>query len=177
MRRMLLVLVAGSVAACANEVTAPTSPTPENALSSAPSASVNRGGPWGFGRRGFGMMGPGGGMMLARRLPANLALTDAQKTQIRGLMTAYRSAHQQDLNSLATVGKQMRAARVAGQRLSVDQRKAFFAQMAPQRQRLMTANKQLAADIQKVLTSDQKAWLVSHRPSFRRNANHVRRSA
>lgn len=175
MPRMLLVLVAGSVAACANEVTAPTSPTPDNALSSASSASVS--GPWGFGRRGFGMMGPGGGMMLARRLPANLALSDAQKTQIKTLMTAYRAAHKDDLNSLAAVGKQMRASRVAGQRLSADQRKAFFAQTAPARQRLMVANKQLGADIQKVLTGDQKAWLASHRPSFRRDANHVRRSA
>ena len=115
--------------------------------------------------------------MLARRLPANLALTDAQKTQIKALMTAYRSAHKDDLNSLAAVGKQMRASRVAGQRLSVDERKAFFAQTAPARVRLMPANKQLGADIQKVLNSDQKAWLASHRPSFRRDANHVRRSA
>ena len=173
MRRMLLVLVAGSVAACANEITAPTSPTPENALSSAASASMN--GPWGFGRRGFGMMG--GGMMLARRLPANLALSDAQKTQIKALMTAYRSSHQDDLKSLAAVGKQMRASRVSGQQLSADQRKGFFAQTAPARTRLMAANKQLGADIQKLLTSDQKAWLASHRPSFRRSANHVRRSA
>ena len=115
--------------------------------------------------------------MFARRLPSNLQLTDAQRTQIKGLMTAYRSSHQQDLESMATVGKQMRAARLAGQSVSVDQRRAMFAQTAPARQRLMAANKQLVADIQKVLTSDQKAWLAAHRPSFKRNPNRVRRSA
>ncbi len=171
MRTMLLLLVAGSVAACANEVTAPTVPAPENSLS----ASNGAPGPWGFGRHGFGMMG--GGFMFARRLPANLQLTDAQRTQIKTLMTAYRSAHQQDLQSLSAIGKQARAARVAGQPMSVDQRRALFSQSAPARQRLMTANKQLAADVQQVLTSDQKAWLAAHRPSFKRNPNHVKRSA
>ena len=171
MRMMLLLLVAGSVAACANEVTAPTIPAPENSLA----VTTGTPGQWGFGRHGFGMMG--GGFMFARRLPANLALTDAQRTQIKALMTAYRSAHQQDLQSMAAVGKQMRAAHVSGQSMSVDQRRAMCAQMAPVRQRLMTANKQLATDIQQVLTSDQKAWLAAHRPSFKRNPNHVRRSA
>lgn len=170
MRIMVLLLVAGSVAACANDVTAPAVPAPENSLSATTGA-----GPWGFGRRGFGMMG--GGFMFARRLPANLALTDAQRTQIKSLVTAYRSAHQDDLQSMAVVGKQMRAAHVAGQTMSVDQRRAMFAQTAPARQRLMTANKQLDMDIQQVLTSDQKAWLASHRPSFKRNPNRVKRSA
>jgi Spy/CpxP family protein refolding chaperone len=168
---MLLLLVAGSVAACANEVTAPTVPAPDNFLSATNGAP----GPWGFGRHGFGMMG--GGFMFARRLPANLQLTDAQRTQIKALVTAYRSAHRQDLQSMAAIGKQMRAARVAGQSMSVDQRHAMFAQTTPVRQRLMTANKQLGADIQKVLTSDQKTWLAAHRPSFKRNPNRVRRSA
>lgn len=171
MRILVLLLVAGSVAACANDVTSPTVPAPDNSLSAANGAP----GRWGFGRHGFGMMG--GGFMFARRLPANLALTDAQKTQIKSLMTSYRSAHQQDLQSMAAMGKQMRAARVAGQSMTVDQRRAMFAQTAPARQRLMTANKQLSSDMQQVLTSDQKAWLASHRPSFKRNPNHVRRSA
>lgn len=171
MRIMLLLLVAGSVSACANDMTAPTVPAPENFLSAATRAP----GPWGFGRHGFGVMG--GGLLFARRLPANLALTDAQRRQIKGLMTAYRSAHQEDLQSMAAVGKQMRASRVAGQSMSVDQRRAMFAQTAPVWQRLMTANKQLATDIQQVLTSDQQAWLASHRPSFKRSPNRARRSA
>ena len=171
MRTMLLLLVAGSVAACANEVTAPTVPAPENSLSAANGAP----GPWGFGRHGFGMMG--GGLMFARRLPANLQLTDVQRTQIRALVTTYHSSHQEDLDAMAKVGKQMRATRVAGQSMSGDQRRAMLTQTAPARQRLLAANKQLAADIQKILTSDQKAWLAAHRPSFEHNPNRVRRSA
>jgi Spy/CpxP family protein refolding chaperone len=171
MRIMLLLLVAGSVAACANEVTAPTVPARNNSLVTTNGVP----GPWGFGRHGFGMMG--GGVMFARRLPSNLQLTDAQRTQIEGLVTAYRSSHQQDLESMATVGEQLRAARLAGQSASVDQRRAMFAQTAPARRRLMAANKQLGADIQKVLTSDQKAWLAAHRPSLNRTPHRVRRSA
>ena len=170
MRILVLLLAASSVAACANDVTAPTVPTPNNSLG----ATTGAPGQWGFGRHGFGMMG--GGFMFARRLPANLALTDVQKTQIGALMTAYRSSHQEDLQTMAAVGKQMRAARQSGQTMSVDQRRAMFAQTAPVRQRLMAANKQLSADIQNVLTLDQKTWLAAHRPSFKRNPNHVRRS-
>jgi len=171
MRIVLLLLVAGAVAACANEVTAPPVPAPSNSLT----ATNGVPGAWGFGRHGFGMMG--GGFMLVRRLPPNLQLTDAQRTQIKSLMAAYRSAHQTDLQSLAAVGKQVRASRVAGRSMSVDQRRALFTQTAPARQRLLAANEQLAAGIQQVLTSDQKAWLASHRPQFKRNPNRVRRSA
>ena len=174
MRMMLLVLVAASVAACANDVTAPAlSPTPENSLATAGGDSAGRG-MWGFGRHGYGMMG--GGVFFARRLPGNLQLSDAQRAQIKSLMTAYRTAHQDDLKLVATVMKQAHAAHTAGQSVSLDQRRALFAQTAPARQRLMSANKQLAGDIQKVLTADQKGWLATHHPTFRRNATRPRRS-
>jgi hypothetical protein len=78
-------------------------------------------------------------------------------------MTEYPSAHKDDLAALATVAKQARAARVSGQ--SVDQRRAFFAQTAPVRQRVMVANKELGVEIQNILTADQYAWLASHRPA------------
>jgi Spy/CpxP family protein refolding chaperone len=175
MRMMLLVLVPASVAACANEVTAPAlSPSPENSLATVGGDTARRG-MWGFGRHGYGMTG--GGLFFARRLPSNLQLSDAQRTQIKSLMTAYRTAHQDELRSLATVMKQARSARVAGQSVSADQRRALFAQTAPTRQRLMSANKQLSGDIQKVLTPDQEAWLATHHPTFRRNATRARRSA
>ena len=167
MRMMVLVLVAASAAACANDVTAPAlSPAPANSLATVGGDTAG-GGMWGFGRRGYGMMG--GGLFFARRLPTNLQLTDAQRTQITSLMTGFRTAHQDDLKSLAGVMKEARAARVAGHGVSADQRRALFAQTAPARQRLMSANKQLRADIQKVLTADQTAWLASHRPAFRRD--------
>jgi Spy/CpxP family protein refolding chaperone len=174
MRMMLLALVAASLAACANEVTAPAlSPSPENSLATVGGDTAGRG-MWGFGRHGYGMMG--GGFFFARRLPANLQLSDAQRTQIKSLMTAYRTAHQDDLKSLATIIKQARAAHVAGQRVSADQRRALLAQTAPARQRLTSANKQLASDIQQVLTADQQTWLATHHPTFRRTTPRARRS-
>ena len=72
--------------------------------------------------------------------------------------------------------KEARAAHLAG--ATPDQRRAFFAKTAPQRQQLMVANRQLAAQIQQVLTPDQRTWLASHRPSFKRNpAMHHRTNA
>jgi Spy/CpxP family protein refolding chaperone len=172
MRMFLVALVAGSVAACANDVTAPTvQPAPENSLAVASGDAMGHG-RWGFGRRGFMA---GGAMFAARRLPDNLKLTDAQRSQIKALVSSFRTAHQPDLQSLATAAKQARGARASGQ--TVEQRRAFFAQTAPARQRLIAAQKQLGAQIQNVLTADQKAWLASHRPSFKRNANHLKRNA
>lgn len=175
MRMMFIVLVAASVAACTNDVTAPAlSPSPENSLATAGGDTAGRG-MWGFGRHGYGMMG--GGFFFARRLPANLQLSDAQRTQIKSLMTAYRSAHQDDLKSVASVMRQAHTTRVAGQIVTPDQRRALFAPVAPARQRLMSANTQLASDVQQVLTPDQKAWLATHHPAFRRTASRGKRSA
>jgi hypothetical protein len=161
---MLLVLVAGSAAACANDVTAPTTvPSPDNSLTAVTTDSV---GPWGFGRRGFGMMG---GLMYARRLPASLQLSDAQGTQSRSLMGAYRASHKDDLAALASVAHQVHAAaRTSGVRMTVGQRRALLAQTAPARQRLIAANKALHTQIQQVLTADQRTWLALHRPTLRR---------
>jgi len=171
MRRMLLVLVASSVAACANDVTAPTTvPSPENSLTAVTNDAA---GPWGFGRRGFGMMG--GGLMFARRLPPSLQLSAPQRTQIRSLMSAYRASHKDDFEALASVAKQARAAHASGMRVTVEQRHSFFAQTAPARQRLVTANKTLRAQIQQVLTTDQRSWLASHRPRLRRTDGVKRR--
>jgi Spy/CpxP family protein refolding chaperone len=160
---MLLVLVAGSVAACANDVTAPTTvPSPDNSLTAVTTDSV---GPWGFGRRGFGLMD---GLIHARRLPASLQLSDAQRTQIRSLISAYRASHKDDLAALASVAKQAHAAaRTSGLRMTGEQRRALFARTAPARQRLVTANMALHAQIQQLLTADQRTWLASHRPTLR----------
>ena len=168
MRSVLLVVVLGSAAACANDMTAPgVPPAPSNSLVATEANAP--GGRWAFGRRGFGMAGP---FFAARRPPDNLQLTDSQQAQIKTLITAFRTAHRDDLQSLATAMKQAHAARVAGQ--TAEQRRALFAQTAaqtaPARQRLAAAHKQLAADIQQVLTTDQRAWLASHHPSFRHGA-------
>ena len=167
MRMVVLALVASGVAACANDVTAPTvQPTPQSSIAV---SGDSLGARWSFGRRGLGMgFAP---MFAARRLPENLKLTDAQRTQIKTLMASFRTAHRDDLSTMGAAAKQAFAARKAGVNLSVDQRRAMFAQTAPVRQRLTAANKQLRSQIEEVLTSDQKTWLAQHRPtrSFRRS--------
>jgi Spy/CpxP family protein refolding chaperone len=160
MRIAVLALIATSLAACASDVTSPQlQPAPENSVATAGDAMGH--GPWAFGRRGMGF----GPMMFAsRHLPDNLKLTDAQRTQVRSLMSAFRTAHKDDLSAMAAVGRQAFAARRSGVKLTADQRKAMFAQTAPVRQRLMAANKDLRAQIEQVLTPDQRSWLASHRP-------------
>jgi Spy/CpxP family protein refolding chaperone len=109
------------------------------------------------------------GFFRAHRLPPNLQLTDAQRSQIKTLMASFRATHSQDLatirNAMRATMQRLRAAPASGQKLSIDQRRALFQQNAPARQRLMTAQRQLAAQIQSVLTPDQKAWLAAHRPA------------
>ena len=162
MRMVLLAVLAGSVAACANDATAPTvQPAPEYSVAGTSGNGMI--GPWGFGRHGFGMAGPLFGM---RRLPDNLKLTDAQSAQIRVLVTSFRAAHQTEFAAMQSAMKEARTARLAG--ATPDQRRALFAKTAPQRQQLMAATRQLHTQIQQVLTSDQRTWLASHRPSFKR---------
>ena len=169
MRGVLVLLAAAAMAGCANDMTAPTvQPQPANSLSTMNDSQ----GPWRFGRHGAM------GMFMARRLPANLQLTDAQRAQIKTLMASFRSANQADLTAMRTsmraAMQQARAARTSGQRLSIDQRRALFQQSAPARQRLMTARHQLAVQIQSVLTADQQSWLAAHRPSPCPNADACR---
>ena len=160
MRGVLVLLAAAAMAGCANDMTAPAvQPQPSNS----PSTVNDSPGPWRFGRHG------GIGMFMARRLPANLRLTDGQRAQIKALMSSFRSANQADLTairaSMRAAMPQARAARTTGQRLSIDQRRALFRQSAPARQRLWTAQRQLTVQIQNVLTADQQSWLAAHRPA------------
>ena len=82
MRRVLLAVAVGSVAACANEVTAPTvQPVPESSVTAVDGSGMGRSGP---GRRGFGMSGA---LFATRRLPDNLKLSDSQRAQITSLVS------------------------------------------------------------------------------------------
>lgn len=160
MRGVLVLLAAAAMAGCAKDMTAPAvQPQPSNSLSTVNDSQ----GPWRFGRHGAM------GLFMARRLPANLQLSDGQRAQIKTLMSSFRSANQADLSAMRTsmraMMQQARAARTSGQRLSIDQRRALFQQSAPARQRLVTAQRQLAAQIESVLTADQKSWLAAHRPA------------
>lgn len=165
MRGVLVLIAAAGLGACAQDMTSPAAPPQPSNTSSAASTSI---GPWRFGR--FGGMG----FFMARRLPADLQLSDAQRSAITGLVASFRSAHQSDLAAMRASMRQLRAAHTSGQPLSPDQRRAMFQQTAPARQRLMTAQRALGTQIQDVLTSDQRAWLAAHRPVPCANTNACR---
>jgi len=155
MRTTTLVLLATvATAACTHDMTAPQ-------VSPQPDALAATTGP-GFGRFGFG---PGSFVLMQlRRAPANLQLSDAQRTQIRTMGTAFRQEHDADFKALHSIGQQARAARAAGQ--STDQIRQSFSQSQPIHQRLFTAQQALDTKIQQtVLTSDQRNWLTANAAS------------
>jgi Spy/CpxP family protein refolding chaperone len=156
MRGIVVLLAAAAAAGCASDMTSPAvQPQPLNSMSAASDSLAAR--PWGFGRRGMA------GFAMTRRLPANLQLTHAQRAQIRALTDSFRGENADDFASMRTLMRQMRAAHRSGQVLSPDQRRTLFQQTAPARRRLMTAQRALAAQVQNVLTTEQKTWLAAHR--------------
>ena len=96
------------------------------------------------------------------RLPDNLKLTAAQETQIKALMDAFVTATKADHDALAAIEKQAKDAAAAGK--SKDDVRKLLEQGKPARDRLQAAEQKLHADIEAVLTADQKAWLQSHQP-------------
>ena len=82
-------------------------------------------------------------------------LTDAQKTQIKALVTAFRQANQADLETVRKALQEARDARKGG--ASQDQVKAILQGVKPAADRLKAARQTLSTDVQGVLTADQKA--------------------
>ncbi len=156
-RSAILLVLAGTLAACGHELTAPGSPRPQGVNLEA-ATGVNGAAPFG-GRRfaGAPMVG------LLRRLPANLALTDQQKQSIKGYVQTFAQTTKADRQALAALMKQARQARQSGQ--TADQVKAILQQGAPNRQHVQAAAAELKQQIQGVLTSDQKAWLAANAPA------------
>ena len=95
-------------------------------------------------------------------LPDSIKLSAEQAQQIRALLTAFFEATQADVQALAAIHQQARAARAAGQ--SFEEIRAILAQGDPIRARLHAAEQQLHADILALLTPAQIAWLESFRP-------------
>ena len=99
---------------------------------------------------------------LFNALPDEIALSDAQRAQIRGYVEGFMSATKSDREALQAILKQARDAVQAGK--SREEVAAIMRQGAPMRDRIHAAEKKLVADIQSVLTAEQKAWIASHRP-------------
>jgi len=153
MRRIILsCLAAASIAACSNETTSPD--VADLALDAGlfGTALTQNGG---YDARQYQDR-------LFNALPDEIALSDAQKTQIRSFVEEFMAATKSDREALQGILKQARDAIQAGK--SREEVTAIMRQGAPFRDRIHAAEKELVADIQSVLTAEQKAWITAHRP-------------
>ena len=142
----ILLIAAGLLAACGGELIAP---TPQGARASDVPAGADT---------AFLAHAPFARWLT--RLPANLALTGAQKQAIQGFVASFQTATRADRQTLRGAFAQARPARHSG--ASPDQLRQLFQQTAPARERMRTAAAQLRQQIEGVLTADQKAWLAAN---------------
>lgn len=96
------------------------------------------------------------------RLPAGLALTDAQVASIRALVDAFVAATAADREALAAIHQQALQARQAGR--PPEEVRAIMAAGADIRRTLHEAERALHAAVLAVLTPEQRAWLANHPP-------------
>lgn len=156
MRKTSFILLTGlalSMAACQQDATAPADSTYllEDAADMGYSASF-------VGDPSKNFLGN-----LYGRLPDNLKLSAAQEAQIKALVSAFETATKADHDALAAIQRAAKAAAAAGKtpaevQAILDTGKAI-------RDRLAAAEAKLQADINAVLTAEQKAWLESHKPT------------
>ena len=90
-------------------------------------------------------------------LPDSIKLSGAQQEQIRNLMSNYKAAVTADLQALAEIHKEARAAHAAGK--TPEEIRAIIAKGDAIRARLHAAEAKLHADVLAVLTPAQIAWL------------------
>jgi Spy/CpxP family protein refolding chaperone len=102
-------------------------------------------------------------------LPDDIALTDAQKAQIKSLVQAFVQSTKADRDALNAILKEARDAAASGKsRTDVE---AILAKGKPIRDRLAQAESKLKSDIDAVLTAEQRAWIAAHTPRGCRAAN------
>lgn len=82
-------------------------------------------------------------------------LTDAQKAQMRALEAAFQTANQADIDAVRAAFEQVRAAIAAGK--SRDEIQSILNGIKPAIERLETARRALRAQLEAVLTPEQKA--------------------
>jgi Spy/CpxP family protein refolding chaperone len=107
-------------------------------------------------------------------LPDSIKLTADQQTRIRELITAFVTATRVDMEALAAIHQEARAARTAGK--TEAEIRAILARGDAIRARLHAAEAKLHADVQAVLTPAQKAWLANSgdRPRHHCSAEGIR---
>ena len=94
---------------------------------------------------------------LANGLPDSLKLSAEQQAAIRSLIASFETATRADREALGAI---LRRAREAGRGGAP----RIIAEAVPIIARLQAAEVKLKADIDAVLTAEQRAWLESHRP-------------
>jgi Spy/CpxP family protein refolding chaperone len=92
-------------------------------------------------------------------LPDSIKLASEQRTQIRALIANFINASRADMEALAAIHQEARAAREAGK--TEAEIRAIFARGDEIRARLHAAEAKLHADIAALLTPAQRAWLAN----------------
>ena len=95
-------------------------------------------------------------------LPPELALTDAQKAEIKGLRDAFAAANAAALAQLKAIFEEARAAKQAGK--TREEVRAILVKARPIDEGLRPAVKALHEAVWNVHTAEQKAWLIANRP-------------
>ena len=99
---------------------------------------------------------------LINALPDSIKLTDEQKEKIRALVEAFESSTKADREALAAILRE--AQQAIRDNKSREEIHAILSKGAPYRDRLHAAERKLIADIDAVLTAEQRAWILAHRP-------------
>lgn len=99
---------------------------------------------------------------LVNALPDDIKLSEEQRQQIRALVSAFQQATRADREALAAILRNAREAVRAGK--SRDEIQSILRTAAPIRDRLIAAERKLKADIDAVLTPEQRAWIEANSP-------------
>lgn len=99
---------------------------------------------------------------LVNGLPDELKLTDDQRAKIRSLIEAFQQATRTDREALGTILREARQAIEA--KKSRSEVEAILSKGVDIRRRLAAAEAKLKADIDAVLTPEQRAWIEAHSP-------------
>jgi Spy/CpxP family protein refolding chaperone len=164
LRRLLTPTLAAAllVAACDS---GPTSPPSAAALSDDYALTM-------FGEIGTALEGtmgtqptfrPFDGRSAFRHFPDSIALTDEQRAEMLALRQAFRAEYEDELNALRAIFLEARAARLNG--ATREEVRAILEQGREIAEVLRPALAALHEALWEVLTPEQQAWLIAHRPN------------
>jgi Spy/CpxP family protein refolding chaperone len=106
---------------------------------------------------------------LINALPDDLELSDNQKTQLSDLVRAFEESTKADRDALRDILHEARKA-VEG-RKGHEEVQAILRKGDAIRDRLNAAGRKLVADIDALLTAEQRAWISAHKPASCRAEN------